>query len=184
MQRILITAMMVMLVGAMQVLAESAFAGGRVGGLTSARPELRGSHGRIGSPFPRPPGDRFNHQRSSDRRRMHPRHPVKPVHPIHPGDKPHKPGYKPPGYWWPATRTVVRETETIVIVTTPAPAEPPAPPKPEEIWVPPVMGTRTQPGYWDYGVKKVWMGDHWRYEQDLDARVWVPESSPRDTKVV
>ena len=169
MRRILMTAIVVVLFGGMEVLAGSAYVGSRVGGLTSARPDMRGSRERIGSPFPRPPGDRFS------------RHPVKPVHPIHPGDKPHKPGYRPPGYWWPATRTVVRETETIVIVTTPAPTEPP-PPQPQEIWVPPVMGTRAEPGYWDYGVKKIWMGDYWRYEQDLDAKVWVPESEVQYVK--
>ena len=37
------------------------------------------------------------------------------------------------------------------------------------------MGTRIEPGYWDYGIRKVWMGDHWRYEQDIDQPRWVPE---------
>lgn len=102
--------------------------------------------------------------------------PGKPVHPIHPGDKPDYPGHRWPGYWWPATSTVVRETETIVIVQTPPQEAPQPAPEPEKVWVPPVMDTRTEPGYWDYGVKKMWMGDHWRFEQDFDEKTWVPES--------
>jgi hypothetical protein len=76
---------------------------------------------------------------------------------------------------WPATTTVVKEAPTIVIVNPPPPAESP-PPEPQKIWVPPVMGIRTEPGYWDYGVKKRWMGDHWRYEQDVTRKTWVPEA--------
>ena len=38
------------------------------------------------------------------------------------------------------------------------------------------MDVRTEPGYWDYGVKKMWMGDHWRYEQDVTQKKWVPAS--------
>ena len=103
----------------------------------------------------------------------------KPVHPIYPGHKPGKPNRPPfhgrPHYWWPATTTVVKEVPTVIIVQPPPPAAP-EPPKPKEIWVPPVLGLRTEPGYWDYGVKKIWMGDHWRYEQDVTSKTWVPES--------
>jgi len=110
------------------------------------------------------------------------RFPSKPEHrpePARPGFKPphhHKPGrpiHIRPRYGWPTTTTVVKEVPTIVIVNPPPPADPP-PPKPREIWVPPVMGVRTEPGYWDYGVKKKWMGDHWRYEQDVTQKTWVP----------
>ena len=110
-------------------------------------------------------------------------HPVKPVHPIHPGQKPGHPGHKPdrPGHHrpatvWPVTTAVERDPQTIIIMQTPPPEEPQPAPEPPKIWVPPVMDTRTEPGYWDYGVKKVWMGDHWRFEQDLDDRTWVPET--------
>lgn len=98
-----------------------------------------------------------------------------------PGFKgPHHGRHKPPKhihprYWWPATTTVVKESPTIVIVNSPPPAAPP-PPEPQKIWVPPVIGVRTEPGYWDYGVKKIWMGDHWRYEQDVTRKTWVPAS--------
>lgn len=63
----------------------------------------------------------------------------------------------------------------IVVVAPPVHQEPPPAPEPQKIWVPPVMGTRTEPGYWDYGIRKVWMGDHWRFEQDLNQRRWMPE---------
>jgi hypothetical protein len=107
--------------------------------------------------------------------------PGKPVHPVYPGYKPGKPGHGHPGrnhprYGWSSGTTVVREVQPIIIVNHPAPQTPAAPPEPEKIWVPPVMGTRTEPGYWDHGIKKRWMGDHWRYEQDFETRKWVPES--------
>ena len=49
-------------------------------------------------------------------------------------------------------------------------------PEPDKVWVPPVTETRTVPGYWDYAIKKTWMGDYWRFEQDLGDKTWVPES--------
>jgi len=91
-------------------------------------------------------------------------------------DKPrHRPGHGRPITVWPGSTTVVREIQPIVIITPPSPQEPPPAPEPEKVWVPPVMDTRTEPGYWDYGIRKVWMGDHWRYEQDFDQPTWVPE---------
>ena len=109
----------------------------------------------------------------------------KPVHPIHPGHKPGKPHRPPfhgrPHYWWPTTTTVVKEVPTVIIVQPPPP-DLPKPPKPKEVWVPPVLGLRTEPGYWDYGVRKVWMGDHWRFEQDVTSKTWVPESQVRYIK--
>jgi len=77
---------------------------------------------------------------------------------------------------------VVRETQPIIIVYNPPPVAPAPPPTPQRIWVPPVLDTRSEPGYWDYGVKKVWMGDHWRYEQDHEKRVWVPASQVKYIK--
>ena len=112
---------------------------------------------------------------------FHPGSPGKPAHPIYPGYKPGRPGHGHPGYGWPASTTVVREIQPIIIVPPP-PVTPAPPPEPEEIWVPPVMDTRTEPGYWDYGVKKEWMGDHWRYEQDHEERIWVPASQVRYVK--
>lgn len=106
----------------------------------------------------------------------HPGSPGKPVHPIYPGDKPGRPGHGRPGYWWPAGRTVVQEIQPVIIVNNPPPAEPAPAPELEKMWVPPVMDTRTEPGYWDYGIRKVWMGDHWRFEQDFTDKTWVTES--------
>lgn len=120
--------------------------------------------------------------RLPSRQPLHPGTPGKPVHPIHPGDKPGRPGHGRPGYWWPASTTVVREIQPIIIITPPLPVTPAPPPEPAEVWVPPVMDTRTEPGYWDYGIKKVWMGDHWRYEQDHGERIWVPASQVRYVK--
>lgn len=102
--------------------------------------------------------------------------PGKPVHPIYPGDKPGKPGHGHPRYWWPASTTTVRETQPVIIVNNPPPAAPAALPEPQKAWVPPLIDTRTEPGHWDYGIRKKWMGDHWRYEQDFEDRKWVPES--------
>jgi hypothetical protein len=104
-----------------------------------------------------------------------------PVHPIYPGSKAGRPGHGHPGkhrprYGWPAVTTVVQKVQPIIIVNHPPPEAPAASPPPEKVWVPPVMGTRTEPGYWDHGIRKVWMGDHWRYEQDAEDRKWVPES--------
>ncbi len=110
---------------------------------------------------------------------VHPGSPGKPVHPIYPG---YKPGHGRPVYWWPASTTVVQETPPIIIVNNPPPAAPAPPPEAEKVWVPPVMDTRIEPGYWDYGIKKMWMGDHWRYEQDHDERIWVPESQVKYVK--
>ena len=106
----------------------------------------------------------------------------KTIRPISPGLRPGKPNRPPfhgrPHYWWPTTTTVVKEVPTVIIVQPPPPAEP-EPTKPKEVWVPPITGTRTEPGYWDYGVRRVWMGDHWRYEQDVTSKTWVPESQVR-----
>lgn len=97
----------------------------------------------------------------------------KPAHPIYPG---HRPGRGRPGCWYPVTATVVREVQPVIIVNNLPAAEPAPPPEPEKEWVPPVLGTRTEPGYWDYGIRQVWMGDHWRFEQDFEKKTWVPPS--------
>jgi hypothetical protein len=137
-----------------------------VGGVVRATPGLREIRARMKMPI---------------RISMDKRHAGKPVHPIYPGNKPGRPGHgrpekHPPRYWWPATTTVVREVQPVIIVNNPPPEASATPPPPEKVWVPPVMGTRTKPGYWDHGIKKVWMGDHWRYEQDFEERKWVPET--------
>ena len=95
----------------------------------------------------------------------------------HPAKRfPHRPGQRRPIHVWPSgTTSVVREIQPIVIVAPPMPEPPPSLPEPAKVWVPPVMDTRIEPGYWDYAIRKVWMGDHWRYEQDKDRPKWVPE---------
>lgn len=157
-------------------LADRVPLGKRIGVQLNVAPTVRDTYRQGGWPNQKHPSNRLGRHRFPERLPYHPKHPGKPVHPIYPGTKPGKPGYHRPIYWWPATRTVVRETETIIIVSPPPPTEPPAPPEPQKVWVPPVMDTRTEPGYWDYGVKKIWMGDHWRYEQDAENKVWVPAS--------
>lgn len=96
-----------------------------------------------------------------------------PAHRDNSGRRIHRPGHRRPPWVWPVTSTVVRETRTIIIVAPPMEAPTP-PPKPRYEWVPPVMDTRTEPGYWDYGVNKIWMGDHWRFEQNVREKTWVP----------
>ncbi|MBR9985109.1 MAG: hypothetical protein KFF68_04295 [Desulfosarcina sp.] len=120
--------------------------------------------------------------RPPSRRPLHPGSPGKLVHPGYPVYHPGRPGHGRPGYWWPAGTTIVREIQPIIILNHPPPAAPAPPPEPEKVWVPPVMDTRTEPGYWDYGVKKVWMGNHWRYEQNHDERIWVPASRVKYVK--
>jgi len=71
-----------------------------------------------------------------------------------------------------ATTTVINEIRPVVVVSPPAETESPAPVKRE--WVPPLKETVTRPGYWDYAIKRTWMGDHWRYTQDLSKKTWVP----------
>lgn len=115
-----------------------------------------------------------NHARHLPRRSTVSVRPQRSTHPrkSHPSRSRHR----RPFMTWPAqTTTVVREFQPIVIVAPPVHQEPPPTPKPQKIWIPPVMGTRTEPGYWDYGIRKVWMGDHWRFEQDNDQREWVPD---------
>lgn len=138
----------------------------RVGGAPPANPGIREIRARMKMPI---------------RTSLYNRHAGKPVHPIYPGKKPGRPGHGHPGkhpsrYWWPAGSTVVREVQPVIIVNNLPPEAPAPPPPPEKVWVPPVMGTRTEPGYWDHGIKKTWKGDHWRYEQDFEIRKWVPET--------
>jgi hypothetical protein len=107
--------------------------------------------------------------------------PGRQVRKIHRGHKPIASDAKRHGrhrYRWPTTTTVVREVQPIIVVNNPPPAlaAPSAPTEPKKVWVPPVMDTRLQPGYWDYGIIKMWMGDHWRYEQNFEERTWVPAS--------
>jgi hypothetical protein len=96
------------------------------------------------------------------------------IRPAHKPGKHSKPGHDRPGYYRPFRTTVVRESQPIIIINNPPPTPPPPVPEPERIYVPPVMDTRTEPGYWDHGIKKRWMGDHWRYEQDFEIKTWVP----------
>jgi hypothetical protein len=126
-----------------------------------------------------PPRDPPEQERDNgDRPHRSPKRPNSPriPHPIHSRERPHPPGARGrPLTVWPGGTTVVREIQPIIIIAPPSPEEPPPAPEPGRIWVPPVMETQTEPGYWDYGIRKVWMGDHWRYEQDFDRPVWVPE---------
>ena len=183
MQRIVLFSLVFVLAGPASLLADRLHSGADISIRAQARSMSRNIHGRIGSPMQMPARVRIDRHHIPHRLPVHPGVPGKPVHPIYPG---HKPGRPPihdrPRYWWPVTNTVVQEPPTIIIVNTPPAAEPPAPPEPEKVWVPPVMDTRTEPGYWDYGVKKVWMGDHWRYEQDVEDKTWVPESQVQYVK--
>lgn len=80
-------------------------------------------------------------------------------------------------YPYPASQTtVVKELQPIIVVTPAPPEKPPASPEIQYVWVPPVTEMRTEPGHWDYGIKKEWMGDHWRYSQDLAEKTWIPET--------
>ncbi len=94
------------------------------------------------------------------------------------GHRRHKPG-KPwrgrPVTWWPVAAPAAPEPAPVVIVYRP-PSEPAPAPEPPKEWVPAVMATRIEPGYWDHPIKKIWMGDHWRFVQDLAKRRWVPEA--------
>lgn len=96
--------------------------------------------------------------------------------PVGPNHQPSKHGHDRRYDHRPVATTVVQEIQPIIVVSPPLPTQPPLPSEPEKVWVPPVTDTRTETGYWDYGIKKTWMGDHWRYEQDPEQRVWVPES--------
>ena len=91
-------------------------------------------------------------------------------------EKPRKCKRRRPMVWYPVSTTVVRESPQVVVVKQPPAPEPVKPPKPQKVWVPPVMATRIEPGFWDYGVKKIWMGDHWRFEQNLKEKKWVPKA--------
>ncbi|WP_319407578.1 hypothetical protein [uncultured Desulfosarcina sp.] len=160
MKRLLFITLLFLIAGPQNSFADRSHFGTHdpVGVRSTANLPIQDLRGRLKRPF-RPP--------------VHPGDPGKPVHPIYPG---YKPAHGRPVYWWPASITVVQEAPPIIIVNNPPPAAPAPLPEPEKVWVPPVMDTRTEPGYWDYGIRKVWMGDHWRYEQDHDERIWVPES--------
>ena len=85
--------------------------------------------------------------------------------------------FRPPRDPYPATQTtVVRELQPIIVVNPAPPEKPTASPEIQYVWIPPVTEMRTEPGHWDYGVKKEWMGDHWRYSQDLSEKTWIPET--------
>jgi hypothetical protein len=95
----------------------------------------------------------------------------------HRGHRPGKPCRGRPVTWWPIATAVAPQPAPVVIVFRPPPEPAPLPePEPKKEWVPPVMATRTEPGYWDHPIKKVWMGDHWRFVQHLEKRRWVPEA--------
>ena len=169
MKRILFITILFLFAGPQNLFADRSHYGThhRIGTRSTTNPPIQDLRNRLKRPFRLP---------------VHPGYPGKPVHPIYPGYKPGRPGHGRPAYWWPASTTVVRETQPIIIVNNPPPAAPAPLPEPEKVWVPPVMGTRTEPGYWDYGIKKLWMGDHWRYEQDHEERVWVPEAQVKIVK--
>jgi hypothetical protein len=184
MQRILTITLLILLAGPQHLFADRTRHGThhRIGVRLHAYPQSQ----QVRNGFKRPARcasqDRHRRFKRPARLPVHPGSPGKPVHPIYPGYKPGRPGHIRPGYWWPTSTTVVRETQPIIIVVDPPSVAPAPPPKPEEEWVPPVMDTRTEPGYWDYGVKKVWMGNHWRYEQDHEELIWVPASQVRYVK--
>ncbi len=50
------------------------------------------------------------------------------------------------------------------------------------VWIPARKEKVWVPGYWSYGIRKVWREDHWRYETDPDARKWV--DGYYDTQIV
>jgi len=183
MVRILLVTLLLFFAGPQDLFADrSIYATQHRIGIRSYPPPSSQAHSRFKRSARHPSRDLRNRFRPPTRLRLHPGSPGKPVHPIYPGYKPGKPGRGRPGYGWPASTTVVREFQPIIIVNNPPPLVPAPAPEPEEVWVPPVMDTRTEPGYWDYGVKKVWMGDHWRYEQDHEERIWVPASQVRYVK--
>ena len=185
MNRLLSLVIMVVLAAPAHLLADPANHGSRIHKRSHISAASQDMRSRLKMPARLPSGDMRSRLKMPARLPADGKHPGKPVHPIHPGGKPCRPGYKPcpPGYWWPAGTTVVREPQPIVIVNHPPPPAPAPPPlEPPKVWVPPVMGTRTEPGYWDYGVKKRWMGDHWRFEQDLDTPTWVPASDVQYVK--
>ncbi len=89
--------------------------------------------------------------------------------------RPGKPCRGRPITWWPVAAPAAPEPEPVAIVFRPPPEPAPAA-EPEKEWVPPVLATRTEPGYWDHPIRKIWMGDHWRFVQDFEKRRWVPEA--------
>lgn len=182
MQLILILSLLCLLTGPAEVMADRYQSGARAGLRLQARAMSRDIHRQMRSPKLLPSRGGLGRHRLPSQLPVYPGSTGKPVHPIYPGHKPCKPGHDRPRYWWPVSTTVTQEPPTIIIVNAPPAAEPPVPPEPEKIWVPPVMDTRTEPGYWDYGVKKIWMGDHWRYEQDFEEKTWRPESEVQYVK--
>lgn len=184
MQKIVLVTLLLIFAGPQDLFADRSHHGThhRFGIRSNTQPPSPDIRSRFNRSARRPSHDKRSRFRQPSRRSLHPGSPGKPGHPIYPGYKPGRPGHGRPGYWWPASTTVVREIQPIIIVNNPPPVVPALPPEPEEVWVPPVMDTRTEPGYWDYGVKKVWMVDHWRYEQDHEERIWVPASQVRYVK--
>ena len=184
MERIMLMALLLLFAGPQDLFADRSHHGmdNRIGARWHAQPQSQDMRSRFKRAPQRPSHDLRSRFGLPSRLPLHPGSPGKPVRPSYPGYKPGRPGLGRPGYGWPASTTVVRETQPIIIVNNPPPVAPAPPPEPDEVWVPPVMDTRTEPGYWDYGVKKVWMGDHWRYEQDHEERIWVPASQVRYVK--
>ena len=80
------------------------------------------------------------------------------------------------------TTTVVNEITPVIVVEQKAPEPAATKPEIEREWVPPEVETVTEPGYWDYTIKRTWMGDHWRYEQDLTQKTWVPPTTAEVVK--
>jgi len=135
----------------------------RIGTLSSKPMVTTATHGRSARPY-------------NSAHRYH--FAVKPGHrPGHPVNKPCIRQRRRPMVWYPvAHTTVVREQSPVAVVRQPPVPEPARPPEPRKIWVPPVMDTRTVPGFWDYEITKTWMGDHWRFDQNLKEKKWVPEA--------
>lgn len=178
MKKLLLVTLVLLFAGPRDLLADRSHHGtqGRFGVRSYTQFPSQDMHSRFKRPARRSSHDLRSRFSPSSRLPLHPGSPGNPVHPIYPGYHPGRPGHGHPGYWWPVGTTVVQEVQPIIIVNNPPPVAPAPPPEPQNVWVPPVMDTRTEPGYWDYGVKKVWMGDHWRYEQDHAERIWVPSS--------
>ena len=42
-----------------------------------------------------------------------------------------------------------------------------------EVWIPAKEERTWVPGFWSYGIRKTWRGDHWHYETNPNDKKWV-----------